>query len=59
MAVTNSLTINFLRPCQLETIMADARLLRLGRRLATVEVRLWQGREDRLVAVATVGYALP
>jgi uncharacterized protein (TIGR00369 family) len=59
MAVTYSLNVTFLRPCRLETIMADARLLRLGRRLATVEVRLWQGREDRLVALATVGYALP
>lgn len=59
MAVTNSLNISFLRPCRLERVVADARLLKLGRRLATVEVRLWQGAEDRLVATATVGYALP
>lgn len=59
MAVTNSLSINFLRACQLDAVIADARLLKLGRRLATVDVRLWQGDEQRLVAQATVGYALP
>lgn len=59
MAVTNSLSITFLRACQLEAVIADARLLKLGRRLASVDVRLWQGDEQRLVAQATVGYALP
>jgi uncharacterized protein (TIGR00369 family) len=59
MAVTNSLTITFLRPCELERVFADARLLKLGRRLATVDVRLWQRDETWLVAQATVGYALP
>lgn len=59
MAVTNTLTINFLRACTCEAVVADASLLKLGRRLATVEVRLWQGSEDHLVAQATVGYALP
>ncbi|MDB5698979.1 MAG: thioesterase superfamily protein [Alphaproteobacteria bacterium] len=59
MAVTNSLSITFLRACQLEPVIADARLLKLGRRLATVDVRLWQGDDERLVAQATVGYALP
>jgi len=59
MAVTNSLSISFLRACKMETIHADARLLKLGRRLATVDVRVWQGNEDHLIAQATVGYALP
>ena len=59
MAMTNTLTINFLRVCRMEPVYADARLLKLGRRLASVDVRLWQGSEDRLVAQATVGYALP
>ncbi len=40
-------------------MIADARLLKLGRRMATVDVRLWQEVEDRLVAQATVGYVLP
>jgi uncharacterized protein (TIGR00369 family) len=59
MAVTNSLNISFLRACRLAPIVADARLLKLGRRLATIDVRLWQNRETRLIAQATVGYVLP
>lgn len=59
MAVTHTLTISFLRGCQYAPLTADASLLKLGRRLATVDVRLWQGSADRVVAQATVGYALP
>jgi len=59
MAVTSTLSIHFLRPCQAETLFADARILKLGRRLATVEARVWQRSEDRLIAQATLGYALP
>jgi uncharacterized protein (TIGR00369 family) len=59
MAVTHTLNVSFLRACRRETMIADARLMKLGRRLATVDVRLWQGSEDRLVAQSTVGYALP
>lgn len=59
MAVTTSLHVTFLRACRLAPVIADARLLKLGRKLATVDVRLWQGRESRPVAQATVGYVLP
>jgi uncharacterized protein (TIGR00369 family) len=59
MAVTDTLSVSFLRPCRLAPVLADARLLKLGRRLASLDVRLWQGAEDHLVAQATVGYALP
>lgn len=59
MAVTSSLNIVFLRACAFAPIVADARLLKLGKRLATVDVRLWQDSEDKLIAQATVGYALP
>ncbi|MDA5193947.1 PaaI family thioesterase [Govanella unica] len=59
MAVTSNLNMNFLRACTLEDITADAYLLKLGRRLANAEIRIWQGQEDRLIAHATVSYALP
>lgn len=59
MAVTHSLNMAFLRACAVAPVTADARLLRLGRRLATIDVRLWQDSEDRPVAQSTVGYALP
>jgi len=59
MAVTNTLSVSFLRPCRREPVFADAHLLKLGRRFAAIDTRLWQSTEDRLVAQATVGYALP
>ncbi|WP_298215551.1 PaaI family thioesterase [Acidocella sp.] len=59
MAVTNALSISFLRACRFEPIFVDARLLKLGRRLASAEIRIWQRSEDRLIAHSTVGYALP
>lgn len=59
MAVTNALSIVFLRACQFERLVADATLLKLGRRLVTVDVRLWQQNEARMIAQATIGYALP
>lgn len=59
MAVTSSLTINFLRGATLAPVFAEAVLLKLGRRLATIDVRLWQHDADTLVAQATAIYALP
>lgn len=59
MAVTNSLSISFLRACKFAPIIADAHLLKLGRRLATVDVRVWQGMDDNIIAQSTVGYSLP
>lgn len=59
MAVTNALTIHFLRACPPGAVIADARLLRLGRRLAAIDVRLWTESEERLVAQSTVSYSLP
>ncbi|TCM20443.1 uncharacterized protein (TIGR00369 family) [Novosphingobium sp. PhB165] len=59
MAVTNTLNITFLRACHLAPIVADAPVLKLGRRLATLDVRLWQEAEHRPVAQATVGFVLP
>ncbi len=59
MAVTNSLTIHFLRPCPPGEVFADARLLRLGRRIVTMEVQIWTEGPDRPVAHATVAYTQP
>ena len=57
MAVTSTLTINFLRGAQPGDIHADAELLSLGRRLAVCDVRIWTESVDRLAAQATVTYA--
>ncbi len=60
MAVTTSLTMHFLKPARPAPIVAEARLLRLGRRIATADVRLWtESGPERPAAQATVAYALP
>ena len=59
MAVTTTLSVSFLRPCRIEPVFADAHLLKLGRRFASIDTRVWQSTEDRVVAQAIVGYALP
>ena len=59
MAVTSNLNFSFLRGVKLERFFAEARLLRLGRRLATVDVLLWQDDRERPVGQATVTYAIP
>lgn len=60
MAVTSNLNINFLaRPGPVD-LLAQARILKLGRRQAVCEVSLYSlGAEDDLVAHVTGTYALP
>ena len=57
MAVTSSLTMNFLRGARPGDLHAEAELLSLGRRLAVCDVRLWTESSDRLASQATVTYA--
>lgn len=59
MAVTSNLNMSFLRAVEYASVMADAELIKLGRRLATVDVRLWQDDPGRVLAQATVTYAIP
>jgi len=59
MAVTSQLNMSFLRGCQPGDIHAEAQMLRLGRRLAVCDVRLWTEGPDRLAAQANVTYAIP
>lgn len=59
LAVTSNLDINFLRKTERARITASAELLKLGRRLAIVDVRLRSSTESELVAQATVTYAIP
>ena len=59
MAVTTSLNIHFLRPCKPGDVHAEGVLLKLGRRLATVDVLMWTEGRERPAAKATVAYALP
>ncbi len=58
-AVTSDLAIHFLARPGPADVIATARLLRLGRRLAVIAVELRSDGGEDLVAHATVSYALP
>ncbi|MET0387874.1 MAG: PaaI family thioesterase [Polyangiales bacterium] len=58
-AVTTSLNINFMRKPRPEDVLAVARVLKLGRQLAVVEVSMRSASSPELVAQATVTYSLP
>jgi uncharacterized protein (TIGR00369 family) len=59
LAVTTSLHIDFLRKPQMTDLMARTRMLKLGKRLAVVDVDLYSRGETELVAKAQVTYSIP
>ncbi len=59
MAVTSNFNLNFLNRGDAADVYGDARLLKLGRKLAVMEVELRCGDNPTLVAVATGSYSLP
>jgi len=59
LAVTTSLHIDFLRKPSLSDLVASGELIKLGRRLAVVDVSVRSSGLDDLVAKALVTYSLP
>jgi len=59
MAVTSGLNYQFLRPCRPGSLFADAYMLRLGKRLAVMDIRIWTDDADKPVGQANVTYAIP
>jgi acyl-coenzyme A thioesterase PaaI-like protein len=59
LAVTTSLHIDFLRKPDVTDLLARARLIKLGRRLAVVDVELVSRGSTDLVAKAQVTYSIP
>jgi uncharacterized protein (TIGR00369 family) len=59
LAVTTSLNINFLRKPGQRDMLAEARLLKLGKRLAVGDIALRSDGETELAAHATATYSLP
>jgi uncharacterized protein (TIGR00369 family) len=59
MAVTADLTIHFLRPAPPRDVVGEARLFKVGRRLAVGDVLLYSDGDPEPVAHATVTYAIP
>jgi len=59
LAVTTNLTINFLKKPAARDLLAEVRLIKLGRRLAVGEIGIRSDGEDELVAHATSTYSIP
>jgi uncharacterized protein (TIGR00369 family) len=59
LAVTTNLNINFLRKPSQADVIAQARLLKLGKRLAVGDVTMYSDGDAEPVAHATVTYSIP
>jgi uncharacterized protein (TIGR00369 family) len=59
LAVTTSLNINFLKKPAPAALVAECRLLKLGKRLAVGEVSIQSDGAEDLVAHATATYSIP
>jgi uncharacterized protein (TIGR00369 family) len=59
LAVTINLSINFLKKPKPRDLLAEARLIKLGKRLAVGEIGLRSDGDDDLVAHATATYSIP
>jgi uncharacterized protein (TIGR00369 family) len=59
LAVTTSLHIDFLRKPDIADLIAHATILKLGRRIAVVDVSIYSRGRDEMVAKAQVTYSIP
>lgn len=59
LAVTTNLNINFLRKPAQADLIADARLMKVGKRLAVGEVTIYSDGSDDPVAHVTSTYSIP
>lgn len=59
LAVTTNLNINFLRKAEPGAVQGMAKLLKLGKRLAVVEISITSETNGDLVANATATYSIP
>ena len=59
LAVTTNLNINFLRKPAQRDLLADVRLIKLGKRLAIGDISIKSEGEEELVAHATATYSIP
>jgi uncharacterized protein (TIGR00369 family) len=59
LAVTTNLSINFLKKPAPRDLLAEARLIKLGKRLAVGEISVRSEGVDGLVAHATATYSIP
>jgi uncharacterized protein (TIGR00369 family) len=59
LAVTTNLSINFLKKPAAKDLVAEARLIKLGKRLAVAEVQIRSDGDEDLVAHSTSTYSIP
>ena len=59
LAVTTNLSINFLRRPAPVDVIAHARLIKAGRRLAVIEVSVFSDGDDEMIAHVTGTYSIP
>ncbi len=59
LAVTTNMTINFLRKPPPRDLVAECRLLKLGKRLAVGDVTIFSDGDEEPVAQATGAYSIP
>jgi uncharacterized protein (TIGR00369 family) len=59
LAVTTSLNINFLRKPKAGDVLADCRLMKLGKRLTVGEITIRADGEDEAVAHSVATYSIP
>jgi len=59
LAVTTNLNINFLRKPAQKDLIAECRLIKLGKRLAVGDVAIYSDGEQEMVAHATSTYSIP
>lgn len=59
LAVTTNLNINFMRKPGPVDVLADARVLKLGKRLAVGDVAMYSDGDPEMVAHATLTYSIP
>ena len=59
LAVTTNLNINFLRKPAPRDLLAEARLIKLGKRLAIGDISMHSEGQEELVAHATATYSIP
>lgn len=59
LAVTTNLNINFLRKPSQSDLLAEGKIIKLGKRLAVIEVSIVTADENEIVAHATGTYSIP
>jgi uncharacterized protein (TIGR00369 family) len=59
LAVTTSLHIDFLRKPEMTDLIARGTVIKLGRRLAVVDVAIYSQGRDEIVAKSQVTYSIP